>query len=159
MDYKKIKAHKMSEEALRSLWADEYCNPEKPIYTFDNVRVSFFRDMFDHVFRESADRKHRDKSILSLNRLEKMLWIKSVLQDPDSILKQGWDRDTKSYLDDRRVAMVKNNYVVIIRFTGILKAKLVTAYELQEDSNISKILESPDWIRKKEFFEETKKER
>jgi hypothetical protein len=102
---------------------------------------------------ESADRKARDKSILSLNRLEKMLWIKDVLCDPTAILKQGWNRDTKTYYDDRRVAMVKNNYVVIIRFTGILKAKLVSAYELQEDHNINKILTSPDWIRLPRFFE------
>lgn len=147
MEYKKIKSHKMGEAELRQLWKDEYCDKAKPISTTDNVLVSFFEDMFDHCFYESYNRKERDKSILSYNRLEKMLWIKATLTDPDSLLKQGWDRDSKTHDNSRRLAMIKGNYVVIIRFTGFLKAKFVTAYELQEDQNIKKIVESPDWVR------------
>lgn len=62
------------------------------------------------------------------------------------MLKQGWDRDKKKYVNDRRVAFVKNNYIVIIRFTGIKKASFITAYELQEDENIKKIKNSPQWV-------------
>lgn len=68
-----------------------------------------------------------------------------------SILKQGWDRDIKSYDNSRRVALVKDNYVVIIRFTAFLKASFVTAYELQ--SNEEKVSKSPEWIRDKRFVE------
>ena len=47
--------------------------------------------MFDHAFFESADRVEKDKSVLSLNRLEKIHWIKETLNDKDAILKKGWD--------------------------------------------------------------------
>lgn len=152
MGYKKIQSHKMTEPELRQLWKDEYCNTGKPIHTFDKIHVKFHESMFDHVFYESADRKFRDKSILSLNRLEKMLWIRDTLEDPTAVLKQGWDRDSKTYDNGRRVALVKNNYVVIIRFTGLFKAAFVTAYELTDDEgNNSKILTSPNWIRDEKY--------
>jgi hypothetical protein len=147
MAYKKIKPHKMSEEELRQLWNDEYCL--NAIKTFDNVSVRFYEDMFDHVFYESNDRVEKDKSILSYNRLEKMLWIKEVLLDHDAILKKGWDIKKKEYFKDRRVAIVKGNYVVIIRFVGVLKAKLVTAYEKEDIENI---LNSPDFERDETYF-------
>ncbi|MEO6286660.1 MAG: hypothetical protein ABIN80_24940 [Dyadobacter sp.] len=147
MSYKKIKAQKMTEAEFRQLWKDEYCDKANPIFTFDKIQVKFFEDMFDHAFYESDDRQARDKSILSLNRLEKMLWIKETLCDPDAVLKQGWDRDQKTYHNSRRVALVKNGYVVIIRFTGELRAKFVTAYEIQSTDNVNTIMDSPDWIR------------
>ena len=151
MAYKKLKPHLIAEvrrEAeMREIWKNEYC--KKPIETFDGVLVRFYEDMFDHCFFESANRKAKDKSILSLNRLEKMLWIKSVLQDKDAVLKKGWDNVEKIYFKDRRVAIVKDNYVVIIRFTGVLKAKLTTAFE---KNDIENILESPDFERSEEFF-------
>ena len=144
----------MTEEELRNLWKEEYCDPNNPIHTFDKVLVKFHERMFDHCFYESNNRKAKDKSILSLNRLEKMLWIKETLQDPEAILKKGWDRDKKSYDNTRRVAFVKGNYVVVIRFTGVLKASFVTAYEHQEDGNINKILESPNWQKEAKFYGE-----
>ena len=152
MNYRKIKAHKMSEEELRQLWKEEYCNKEIEIYTLDKVLVKFYESMFDHCFYESKNRRARDKSILSLNRLEKMLWIKDTLKDPEALLKQGWDRDKREYDNNRRVAFVKNNYVVIIRFTGVLRASFVTAYEVQVDKNIHNINESPDWIPEEKYF-------
>lgn len=152
MAYKKIKAHKMKEEELRQLWKDEYCYPSEPIMTCDEILVRFFESKFDHCFYESYNRKERDKSILSLNRLEKMLWIKETIQDPEAMLKQGWDRDSKTYSNSRRVAFVKESYVVIIEFTGIKKAVFVTAYELQEDDNIHNIKDSPDWVKESKYF-------
>jgi hypothetical protein len=137
----------MTEAELRQLWEDEYCKPASPIFTFDKIVVKFYPDMFDHAFYESHNRMRRDKSVLSLNRLEKMLWVKATLQDPEAILKQGWDRDLKIYDNGRRVAFIRNNYVVVIRFTGIQKATFVTAYELTDNTgNGQKILDSPDWI-------------
>ncbi len=152
MVYKKIKPYKFSEIELRKIWREEYCLNN--IYTFDNVKVGFYEDMFNHVFYESANRVKKDKSILSLNRLEKIFWIKETLQDPNAILKKGWDNKNKEYFASRRVAIVKDNYVVIIRFTGLLKAKFVTAFEKEDIENI---LNSPDFERSEKYFGESKK--
>ncbi|HXI01441.1 MAG TPA: hypothetical protein VNI52_14325 [Sphingobacteriaceae bacterium] len=147
MPYKKIKAHELVETDLRNIWENEYCL--KPVITFDGVSVRFYADMFDHAFFESANRVAKDKSILSYNRLEKIYWIKETLKDASALLKQGWDNQTKSYFEDRRLAIVKGNYVVVIRFTALLKGKFVTAYEKDDITNI---LNSPDFIKTKEFF-------
>ena len=151
MVYVKIKPQNLSEAELRRIWRVEYCESE--ICTFDNVQVKFYEDMFDHVFYESANRLAKDKSILSYNRLENIYWIKETLLDKDAILKKGWDNDRKEYFKDRRVAIVKGNYVVIIRFTGLLKAKFVTAYE---KDNIDNILNSPDFVKSDVYFGEKK---
>lgn len=150
MAYKKIKSYKMTEAELRQIWKEEYC--EQEIITFDAVTVKFYEDMFDHAFYESADNIEKDKSILSYNRLEKIYWIKEVLQDPEAVLKKGWDNYTKTVCDDRRVAMVKGNYIVVIRFTGLLKAKLVTAFEMQDGEDIQKVLDGPDFEKTEAFF-------
>jgi hypothetical protein len=152
MLYQKIKPQNFSEDELRKIWREEYC--KKEIFTFDKVSVKFYEDMFDHVFFESSSRNKPDKSILSLNRLEKIYWIKDVLNDNTAILKKGWNNDIKEYYKDRRVAIVKNNYVVIIRFTGLLKAKLVTAYE---KNDIENILNSPDFEKDEKYFGKIKK--
>ena len=127
MAYKKLKPYKIDEadrEAeMRKLWKQEYCLKE--IETFDGISVKFYEDMFDHCFYESENRKEKDKSILSLNRLEKMLWIKDTLQDPSAILKKGWNTKRKEFFENRRVSIVKDNYVVIIMFVGFLKAKFI----------------------------------
>ena len=147
MAYKKIKSYQLSEAEMRKIWVDEYCQQE--IETFDGVMVKFYEDMFDHIFFESRNRVAKDKSDLSYNRLEKIYWIKDTLKDSTAMLKKGWDTDKKEYFKDRRVAIVKGNYVVVIRFTGILKAKLVTAYQKEDIENI---LSSPDFEKTSEFF-------
>ncbi len=151
MAYKKIKPHLIPEEEreekMRELWYAEYCNSD--IETFDGVKVRFYEDMFEHCFFESYNRREKDKSILSLNRLEKILWIKDTLQDNNAILKKGWNNQDKEYYTDRRVAIVKGNYVVVIRFTGYLKAKLVTAYE---KNDIENILQGPNFEKTDDFF-------
>ena len=155
MAYKKLKPHLIDESRreaeMRKLWHDEYCVEE--IVTFDSVKVKFYDDMFDHCFYESYNRKEKDKSILSLNRLEKMLWIKEALMDSTAILKKGWNNDKKVYYTNRRVAIVKDNYVVVIRFTGLLRARLVTAYE---KNDIENILNGPDFEKSEEFFGKNK---
>lgn len=143
MAYKKIKSYKYSEEELREIWSEEYCNA--PIITFDDIEVKFFSSMFDHCFFESDNRKEKDKSILSLNRLEKIYWIKETLQDPESIRKKGWDRNKKTYTDSSRVNLVKGNYIVVIKIFSKNKARFITAYEVNNDENLEKIKNSPDW--------------
>ncbi len=99
MLYKKIKSHSMPEAVLRQLWADTYCDPAAPIFTFDKIRVQFFPEMFNHAFYESIDRRAKDKSELSLNRCEKMLWVKDALEDADAILKKDGIRRQKVIME------------------------------------------------------------
>lgn len=143
MAYKKIKSYKYSEAELRQIWSETYC--EQKIVTFDDIVVKFYSNMFDHCFYESANRQEKDKSILSLNRLEKIYWIKDALEDPNSICKQGWDGNNKTYNNSRRVTIVKGNYIVIIIIYAEKKARFLTAYEVNNDRNLQKILNSPDW--------------
>ena len=145
MPYQKLKVQKLTESDFRRIWKDEYCDISNPIYTFDDILVKFYEDMFDHAFYESHNKKQADKSILSLNRCQKMLWIKDALKDPTAIIKKGWLKRYKSYTNSRRVAIVKDNYVVIIVITDEKKAKFITAYEVNEEENLQKILNSPDW--------------
>ncbi len=142
MAYKRIKPP-FDEAELRELWRTEYC--EQEIKTFDNIIVQFYESMFDHCFFESANRFRKDKSILSYNRLEKIHWIKEALQDPEAVLKIGWDAKSKSYDNSRRIALVKNNYVVVIIIFSPTKARFVTAYEVNEEENLVKIMKSPNY--------------
>ena len=152
MAYKKLKPHKIDEATreaqLRQIQKDEYCDKMKPISTYDGIVVSFYEHMFDHCFYESANKKLGDKSILSLNRLEKMLWIKDTLQDASALMKQGWDKSKKKYVNNRRVNFVKDGYIVVISINkAITKARFITAYEFQDEENKEKVKNSPDWIR------------
>jgi len=143
MAYKKIKSYKMTEAELRQLWSDTYCND--PIITYDGIEVKFYSNMFNHAFFESYNRKEKDKSILSLNRCEKMFWIKDTLEDSSAILKQGWINKTKTYDNNRRVALVKGNYVVIILIYSVKKARFISAFEINNVNNLKLFLGGPDW--------------
>lgn len=146
MGYKKIKSFEFSESELREIWLVEYCNA--PILTFDGIKVRFYPLMFNHCFYESANRKAKDKSVLSLNRLEKIYWIKETLQDVNAILKQGWDKDNKLHSRNKRVAVVKGNYIVDIRIYREGLANFVTAFQVDDNKNLNLILNGPDWIKK-----------
>lgn len=143
MAYKKIKAYNFSEQELRTIWSDIYC--ERPIVTFDKIVVKFYSSMFDHCFFESDNRNEKDKSILSFNRLEKIYWIKDALEDPDTIRKQGWNSKEKKYDSERRVTLVKGNFIVVIIVYSAKKARFITAYEVNDNENLEKIKNSPDW--------------
>ena len=147
MTYKKIKSYNYTEDQLRDVWSKEYCT--KPIITFDSIVVKFYSDMFDHCFYESENRREKDKSILSLSRLDRIYWIKDTLEDPNSIRKQGWDRKNKSYNNSRRVNLVKGNYIVVIQIFSDKQARFITAYEIDNKINLEKIKRSPDWAQKK----------
>lgn len=143
MAYKKIKSFQMTEDELRTLWSDTYCSI--PVRTFDGITVKFYSEMFDHAFFESFKRKEKDKSILSLNRCEKMLWIKDALEDATTIRKQGWINKTKTYDENRRVTLVKDNYIVIIQLYSKEKARFISAYEINDEENLKLIKDGPDW--------------
>lgn len=148
MAYERIRAHEMSEEKLRAIFCEVYCDRKKEILTFDGIVVKFHPQMFDHAFFESIDRKEKDKSNLSIDRCEKIYWIKQALEDAESKLKQGWIKKTKSYDNSRRVAVVKGNYVVIIQLVDEKSARFITAYSIDDDDNWQKLMDSPDWTKK-----------
>ena len=140
MPYKRLRSK--SEQEYRDIFDEVYC--KAPITTFDGISVKFYSEMFDHAFFESANKRQGDKSLFSYNRAEKIMWIKKTLEDSTAILKQGYIKKTKKYTNSRRVAIVKNNYVVVILLYGVKRARFITAYEAND--SINKILNSPDWV-------------
>lgn len=144
--YQQIVVRDYTEDELRELWREEYCR--KVINTFDGIRVKFYDSNFDHAFYETTQdkrnaRKKDKKNQLSSVRLSRILWIKDVLQDPDADLYVGYESKSKTYNQNKRVAVVKNNYTVIIELQKNGTATFVTAYVANE--SIDKIKQSPKW--------------
>ena len=119
-----------------------YCRG--PIVTFDGYSVRFRKDKFDHCFFESTNR-NKVKDQFSQLRAERLDWIKAALQDPNADLHVGWDNARKQHDSTHRVALIVQNYVVIIRFTGNNRARFVTAYVADSQSTIDRIRRSPRW--------------
>lgn len=146
LGYRQIVVKDYSEEDLRELWRQEYCRQE--IYTHDGVRVKFYDSNFDHAFYESSDRrqstnKKKHKDILSPRRLSRMLWIKDTLADPEAVMYEGYESKKKKYNPNKRVSVVKGNYVVVIELQKQGHATFITAYVA--DNSIEKIEQSPKW--------------
>ena len=144
LEYKQIVVRDHTEEELRELWRQEYCR--QVIHTHDGVRVKFYDSNFDHAFYESSDRrqsanKKKHKDILSPVRLSRMLWIKDVLADPDAEMFDGYESKTRKYNSNKRVSVVKGNYVVVIEMQKGGHATFITAYVA--DNSIEKIKQSP----------------
>lgn len=120
-----------------------YC--KKTISTFDGIQVRFKKSDFNHCFYESSKR-NKIKDRFSNIRAERIDWIKTTLQDKNAILKLGWDRVKKKYnkKKERRVAVVKGNYIVIIQLLKENKASFKTAF-VADSRSLNKILKSPDW--------------
>jgi len=111
-----------------------------PIQTFDGIEVRFRKSMFDHCFFESVYSKD---DTFSPRRAERVDWIKAALEDPGAELRMGWDNKKKRPANDRRVAIVMGDYVVIIRIRGA-KADFITAY-VATGRTIGKIRSHPLW--------------
>ncbi len=112
------------------------------IFTFDAICVKFRRHHFNHCMFESTARD-RIKDKFSMDRALRIDWIKATLEHPDAELYQGWDRDKKRHVADRRAAIIYENFVVVIRFVDDKKAEFVTAYHAGE--SIDKIKRGPKW--------------
>ena len=124
----------------------EYCRGV--IATPDGIRVYFSAEKFGHCFYESTDRDGR-KDVFSPVRAERIDWIKHTLEHPDACLYAGWNRDAKQTDFTRRVAVVYEDFVVVVtmslRRDGQLRANFVTCY--QADNSIGKIRAAPLWER------------
>ena len=135
-------------EAYRRHYLRYYCQCK--IVTFDNMRVHFNPTRWGHVFYESSS-KDGKKDVFSDMRAQRIDWIKATLENADAELYQGWNKDTKTYHNDRRVSIVYENFVVVISINPVdfgripHKAQFITAYAA--DNSIAKIRRSPKWLR------------
>jgi len=131
-----------SEGEYRTHFERVYC--KGTISTHDEIEVRFSKKNFDHCFYESSQRD-RNKDQFSWQRADRIDWIKATLQSPQAILKQGWDRDRRRNTCESRVALVKDEYVVVIRLTSEKEAFFVTAYVADDPYSIQRIKGSPRW--------------
>ncbi len=131
-----------TKKEYRQHYEREYCR--KPLETFDGILVRFRKSQFDHCFYEST-RRDRVKDEFSERRAKRIDWIKAALQDENADLYVGWDRSKKRYTRYRRVAVIVDNYVVIIRLLKEGRAEFVTAYVADSPSTIKKIRQGLRW--------------
>ena len=112
-------------EEYQTAWHTQYC--QQPIFTFDEIRVWFRKEDFNHAFYESVKAKN---DTFSKRRAERMHWIKVALQDPKSERFAGWDKVKKRYDHSRRVAIVMQDYIVVISLlqNKNSEARFITAY-------------------------------
>ncbi|ABK44521.1 conserved hypothetical protein [Magnetococcus marinus MC-1] len=129
-------------DAYRQHFEATYC--QGPIATFDGIAVRFRKSDFDHCCFESS-RRNKIKDSFSPKRAERLDWIKTALQDPDSDRFIGWDGKRKRYDNNRRVTLVVSNYVVVIALTSRKTARFITAYVADTPRSLEKIKASPKW--------------
>ena len=103
----------------------KYCAAK--ITTFDNIRVFFPAGSFKHAFIKAQIEKFQIKPVCSrpsrTNRLDYFCII-----DTNAELFCGWDNKKKKIDENRRVAVVVDNYVVVILLRNSLNAIFITAF-------------------------------
>lgn len=123
-----------------------YCR--SVVATFDGIRVYFSVEKFGHCFYESSMRDGK-KDVFSTVRAERIDWIGATLASRDASLYQGWNKTDRAADASRRVAVVFEDFVVVVQVglkqSGELRANFVTCY--QADNSIEKIKSSPVWTR------------
>lgn len=134
----------LNEGEYRMRYEAIYCR--SPLTTFDRIQVRFRKSCFDHCFYESSQRDSR-KDLFSPPRAQRIDWIKAALEDAQSELYVGWDKYRRRYDESRRVSIVCESYVVVIRLTGPLSADFVTAYLADSSRTLEQIRKSPRWSR------------
>jgi hypothetical protein len=115
------------------------------ITTFDGIAVRFRKSRFDHCFYEST-KKNKVKDRFSMQRAERIDWIKTALKDPNAELHVGWDGKSKRYDPNRRVALVVDDFIVVIRLSSKKTAQFVTAFVADSPNTLAKIKGSPKWV-------------
>jgi len=138
VDYPPLLKDKTPSE-YRSFFEANYCRG--PITTFDGIEVRFRKRDFNHCFFESVREKD---DTFSPQRAERLLWIKAALQDSAAEIYVGWNSQKKRPAENRRVAIVMGNYVVIVALTGGRTADFVTAF-VAGDRALRNIRTNPKW--------------
>lgn len=135
------------EVECKKYYIDNYCH--KDIHTYDGLKVKFHEDTFEHAFYIRTSKKWTaKKDHFSVERGERIDWIKHVLLDSSIIPRQGYDKARKKYDNSRRVAfLAPNNYVVIIMIDNKGEGRFVTAYLVDSDDVAKKIASSPVWTK------------
>ncbi len=132
-----------SEDDYRKHFHNEYC--AGPIPTFDGIMVRFRKRDFDHAFFESSSAKSKDDTF-SDDRAKRMDWVKLALSDPSADIRVGYDNKLRQDDFARRVAIVKGNFIVIIRIVRDKQAEFVTCY-VATSWTMQKIKKSRKWPR------------
>lgn len=128
------------EASYRQRYIELYCR--RPVFTRHGIRVVFKPRHFDHAFFESSD-WNGAKDIFSLQRAQRLEWIRIGLLDSNSEWRKGYNKKSHSYSDTRSVCIIAGDFVVIIRITGRNRAEFVTCF--WADNSINKIRMSPRW--------------
>lgn len=135
-----------TEAEYRSHFLREYCGGH--VQTFDCIPVFFNPGQFDHCFFEST-RRDGVKDVFSTVRAKRIDWIGATLRHPGAALFAGWNKKRKAHEQARRVAVVHDDFVVVIglrlKADDSLKANFVTCYDA--DNSIAMIKRSPVWSK------------
>lgn len=131
--------HYQTEQEYQDHFERVYCHG--PILTFDGLSVRFRKNQFSHCFFESVI--SRDDTF-SPRRAERIDWVKAALEDRNAELRLGWDNRRKRVANDRRVAIVVQDYVVIVRIVRQPRAEFVTAF-VAGGRTLRKIRTNPLW--------------
>ncbi len=132
-----------SEDEYREYFHTVYCGG--PLETFDGIMVRFRKRDFGHAFFESSSAKSKD-DVFSDDRAKRMHWVKLALSDPGADIRVGYDNQLRQDDFARRVAIVKGNFVVIIRIVRDKQAEFVTCY-VATSWTMQKIKKSRKWPR------------
>lgn len=81
----------------------------------------------------------------SVERSQRIDWIRATLQDPTSERYVGWNSKQKSYDQDRRVTVVMGNYVVVIAVQKNGRGRFITAYVADSSRTLRLIRQGPKW--------------
>lgn len=130
-------------EIYRGTYHSLYCC--KPIETHDGIAVRFRKSQFSHIVQESSNHDGV-KDSFSEPRAQRLEWIKFALTDPELEFKAGWDRDKKEHDHHRRVTLMIDDFVVVIRLKSATEAEFVTCYVADSERTLTKLKNAPKWI-------------
>ena len=139
-----------SEDEYFEQFKKTYC--KAPVKAFDGIEVRFRQSCFKHAFYESV--KGGKDNQFSLKRARRLHWIKAALQDSNSEIYLGYNKQKKKYDYKRRVSVVMGNYVVVISIQQQGKAEFITAFVADtpprpgRPSTIQQIRKGPVWKQK-----------
>lgn len=128
-------------------YKSRYCRQD--IRTHDGIRVYFGESKFGHAFYENSNHKAGAKDVFSEHRAQRIDWVKYVLEHPEAELHCGWNKREKCHHQDRRVAFLAEDFVVVTQLSlsgaNQLKGNFVTCYTADSLRTRQKIREAPVW--------------